>query len=73
MRVEVDFDKVELLDNEGTAEGNVSFILYKGDHYHLTVKTKEGEDVLVDTNDVWDKNDMVGISIKPEDLRISKL
>ena len=73
VRVEVDFDKVELLDNEGTAEGNVSFILYKGDHYHLTVKTKEGEDVLVDTNDVWDKNDMVGISIKPEDLRISKL
>ena len=73
VRVEVDFDKVELLDNEGTAEGNVSFILYKGDHYHLTVKTKEGEDVLVDTNDVWDKNEMVGISIKPEDLRISKL
>ena len=73
VRVEVDFDKVELLDNEGTAEGNVSFILYKGDHYHLTVKTKEGEDVLVDTTDVWDKNDMVGISIKPEDLRISKL
>ena len=73
VRVEVDFDKVELLDNEGTAEGNVSFILYKGDHYHLTVKTKEGEDVLGDTNDVWDKNDMVGISIKPEDLRISKL
>ena len=73
VRVEVDFDKVELLDNEGTAEGNVSFILYKGDHYHLTVKTKEGEDVLVDTNDVWDKNDMVGISIKPEDVRISKL
>ena len=73
VRVEVDFDKVELLDNEGTAEGNVSFRLYKGDHYHLTVKTKEGEDVLVDTNDVWDKNDMVGISIKPEDLRISKL
>ena len=73
VRVEVDFDKVELLDNEGTAEGNVSFILYKGDHYHLTIKTGEGEDVLVDTNDVWDKNDMVGISIKPEDLRISKL
>ena len=73
VRVEVDFDKVDLLDNGGTAEGNVSFILYKGDHYHLTIKTEEGEDVLVDTNDVWDKNDMVGISIKPEDLRISKL
>ena len=73
VRVEVDFDKVDLLDNGGTAEGNVSFILYKGDHYHLTVKTAEGDNVLVDTNDVWDKNDMVGISIKPEDLRISKL
>ena len=47
-------------------------ILYKGDHYHLTIRTDEGYDVFVDTNDVWDKGDLVGIDIKPKNLNISK-
>ena len=69
------FDKIDLLDydGEGTTCGNVSFILYKGDHYHLTIKTPDHQHVYVDTNDVWDKNDMVGIRILPEDLRITKI
>ena len=39
VKVEVDFEKVILQDNEedGTLTGEVKFILYKGDHYHLTV------------------------------------
>ena len=74
-RVAFDFDKVDLLDNmeEGQTEGNVSFILYKGDHYHLTIKTAEGHQLWVDTNDVWDKNDIVGIRLMPEDLSITKI
>ena len=72
--VEFDFDKVELLDNkeDGAEHGFVSFILYKGDRYHLTVTTDGGYKILVDTNEVWDKLDLVGISIRPEDLRISR-
>lgn len=31
----------------------MKFILYKGDHYHLTVLSDWEEDVFVDTNDVW--------------------
>ena len=75
VRVAFDFDKVDLLDNmeEGQTEGNVSFILYKGDHYHLTIKTAEGHQLWVDTNDVWDKNDIVGIRLMPEDLSITKI
>lgn len=75
VKVAFDFDKVDLLDNmeEGQAEGNVSFILYKGDHYHLTIKTAEGHQLWVDTNDVWDKNDIVGIRLMPEDLSITKI
>jgi len=70
----VDFAKVDLLDHEDEADltGNVEFILYKGDHYHLTVKTEVGENVWVDTNDIWDKNDFVGIKILPQDIRLSK-
>ncbi|MCR5714446.1 MAG: ABC transporter ATP-binding protein [Bacteroidales bacterium] len=72
--VTVQFDKVDLLDHEeeATAVGNVSFILYKGNHYHLTIKTESGENLWVDTNDIWDKNDFVGIRILPADIHLSK-
>ena len=45
-------------------------ILYKGNHYHLTIVTDEDDYLYVDTNDVWDDGDMVGINILPGDLRI---
>ncbi len=68
------FGKVDLLDHEDEAvtTGNVDFILYKGNHYHLTIKTESGEKIWVDTNDVWDKNDFVGIRIAPKDIQIVK-
>jgi spermidine/putrescine transport system ATP-binding protein len=72
--VEVDFDKVELMDNkeDGTMVGDVRFILYKGDHYHLTVRISHREYIWVDTNDIWDKGDLVGINIAPKDIKITK-
>jgi len=72
--VSVEFDKVDLLDNkeDGVTTGNVDVILYKGDHYHLTVKTDDGYKIYVDTNDIWDKHDQVGVAIKPEDIHLSK-
>jgi spermidine/putrescine transport system ATP-binding protein len=72
--VEIDFDKIELMDNkeDGTMVGDVRFILYKGDHYHLTVRTDSGDNLYVDTHDVWDDRDIVGIKIQPEDLRIKR-
>ena len=61
INVTVDFGKIELFDNEseGTFTGDISFILYKGDHYHLTVDTDWGEKLYVDTQDVWDLGDHV--------------
>ncbi|MBQ3175943.1 MAG: ABC transporter ATP-binding protein [Bacteroidales bacterium] len=75
VNVEVDFKNVILQDNEedGVLSGDVNFILYKGNHYHLTVGTDYGEDIYVDTNDVWDNGDCVGITISPEHIRINKL
>ena len=68
--VDVDFGKINLLDNaeDGMLTGEVKFILYKGNHYHLTVWSDWDENVFVDTNDVWDDGDRVGISIAPEDF-----
>ena len=72
--VEVDFQNVILEDNEedGRLTGEVKFILYKGNHYHLTVFTDWDEDIFVDTNDVWDDGDRVGIRIAPENIRVIK-
>ncbi|MBQ6186083.1 MAG: ATP-binding cassette domain-containing protein [Bacteroidales bacterium] len=71
-KAHIQFSKVDLMDHEeeGNASGEVWFILYKGNHYHLTVKTESGEYVYVDTNDIWDKGDLVGIKILPEDITV---
>lgn len=72
--VRVDFDKVDLQDHaeEGTLEGEVHFILFKGNHNHLTVRTDNGDDLYANTTDAWDDGDCVGIVIKPEDIQIVK-
>ena len=71
---EVAFDKVDLLDNQedGKLGGEVHFLLYKGDHYHLTILTDDGDHLWVDTDDIWDKGDLVGIDILPSDIKIKR-
>ena len=71
--VSVPFGKVELFDNEqeGTFTGDISFILYKGDHYHLTIDTDWGEKLYVDTQDVWDLGDHVAITIPPDGIEFN--
>ena len=72
--VAFDFGAVELTDDpdDGMSWGTIRFILYKGDRYHLTIRTDEGEDIYVDTHDVWEDLDEVGINILPSALRITK-
>ena len=75
VKVSVNFSAVDLIDHpeDGTLEGEVYFLLYKGNHYHLTVMTDHREYIWVDTNDIWDKGDLVGINIAPKDIKITKL
>lgn len=75
VQVEIDFKHVILHDNEedGQLTGEVKFILYKGNHYHLTIFTDWDEDLFVDTTDVWDDGDRVGITISPEAIRVKPL
>ena len=74
VKVSVEFSKVDLLDNQedGILTGTVHFILYKGDHYHLEILVDGGGRIFVDTNDIWDKGDLVGINILPNDILITK-
>ncbi len=73
VQVEFAFDKVDLRDeaSEGSLEGTVGLLLYKGDHYHLGITISRGCYIYVDTNDIWDKNDLVGIRVAPEDILIT--
>ena len=72
VQVRVKFRDIDLQDyeEEGTLSGEVHFILYKGNHYHLTIRTDEGHDLFVNTNDVWDDGDRVGITIAPEHIHL---
>ncbi len=74
IHVQVPFSKIDLIDHpeEGMLSGDVYFLLYKGDHYHLTILTDDGDHIWVDTNDIWDKGDLVGINIAPQDIKIVK-
>ena len=75
VKVAVKFRDIELQDyeEEGTLSGEVHFILYKGNHYHLTILTDFGDTVFVNTNDVWDDNDRVGITIDPGHIYLMPL
>ena len=70
VRVGVKFRDIELQDyeEEGTLSGEVHFILYKGNHYHLTILTDDGDTLFVNTNDVWDDGDRVGVTIAPDHI-----
>lgn len=72
--VSIDFDRVELTDNQkdGGLAGEIHFILFKGDHYHLTVLSDNGDHIWVDTNDIWDKGDLVGINFDRKHIKICK-
>jgi spermidine/putrescine transport system ATP-binding protein len=75
VKVEIPFKAIDLMDNldDGIIEGEVHFILYMGNHYHLTIKTKDGDFLWVDTNDIWDKGDLVGIRLKEgSDITVTK-
>ena len=75
VQVLVPFRSIDLQDyeEEGTLSGEVHFILFKGNHYHLTIRTDEGHDLYVNTNDVWDDGDRVGIVIPKKEILVRKL
>ena len=75
VQVRVPFRSIDLQDyeEEGTLSGEVHFILFKGNHFHLTIRTDEGHDLYVNTNDVWDDGDRVGVVIPKTEILINKL
>lgn len=75
VKVSVDFDKIDLTDYEDSAPiaGNIVSSIFKGDKYQYVVKSDNGFDFFVETEDEYDSNDRVGITIKPEDIKLEKI
>ena len=69
----IGLDKIEILDDDeaGTVRGEIVSIIYKGDHYQLTIRTGEDEDFVLDTEYTYDENDLVGLSVKAEDIKLT--
>ena len=68
-----DTELCEFLYQVGGNKHLYLFVGYCADyHYHLTVRTDDGDDIFVDTNDVWDDGDRVGIRVAPSYIRLYK-
>ncbi len=74
VKVEVGLKDIEISDDQdlGGAIGNIVSMIYKGDHYQLTVRTDENEeDFVFDTEDTWNENDRVSVIIPKEKIKLS--
>ena len=74
VKVEVGLKDIEISDDQeiGGAIGNIVSIIYKGDHYQLTVRTDENEeDYVFDTEDTWNENDRVSVIIPAGKIKLS--
>jgi len=69
---EINLSDIELSDDieQGQTTGTVVSTLYVGDHYQYTVRTEEEEDFVVDTQYVFNENDVVSIKVAPENIRL---
>jgi spermidine/putrescine transport system ATP-binding protein len=71
-KAKIEFDKVILHDDEedGSFGGNISGIVYKGTYYQIIIDTDDDNQVFADTPYEWDMGDRVGISFKPENIKL---
>lgn len=69
---EIQLGDIELSDDisQGQTTGTVVASLYVGDHYQYIVRTEEEEDFVVDTQYVFNDNDVVSIHVAPEHIRL---
>jgi spermidine/putrescine transport system ATP-binding protein len=69
---EIQFGDIELSDDisQGQTTGTVVSLLYIGDHYQYTVRTEDEEDFVVDTQYVFNENDVVSINVASKHIQL---
>lgn len=75
VKVLVDFDDVELTDDEedGTIGATIISAIYKGSYWQYIVRTDTYYDFFVDNEYEWTLGDRIGIKINPEKLIIEEI
>ena len=75
VRVKVDFDDVELTDDEedGTIGATIISAIYKGSYWQYIVRADTYYDFFVDNDYEWSIDDRVGIKIAPDKLIIEEV
>ena len=64
---------IRMTDNteESLVQGNISSLIYKGDHYSYVINTDIGQDFIVDDEYLWNMDDWVGLILPIEKMRFS--
>ena len=69
---EIGLSDIEILDyiDDATVSGTIVSIIYKGDHYQLTIRTEQDDDFVLDTEYTYDEYDVVGLRVKAKDISL---
>ena len=61
---------IEMTDvaEDGLVAGTISNLIYKGDHYSYVIHTKDGEDFVADSEDLWNMGDYIGLIMPTEKM-----
>lgn len=75
VKITVDFDDVELTDDEedGTIGATIISAIYKGSYWQYIVRTDDYYDFFVDNDYEWTLNDRVGIKIAPDKIILEEI
>ncbi len=64
---------IEMTDEQdvGLVQGNITNLIYKGDHYSYVVSTDVEQDFIVDDEDLWNMGDRVSLTAPVEKMSFS--
>ena len=71
--VNIDMADIEISDDQeaGNITGQIVSMIYRGDHYQVIVRTEDGDDFVLDTEWMWNENDLVSIKINPDKIKLT--
>lgn len=69
----INLNDIEIRENEdeGMIPGSIVSVIYKGDHYQVTIRTDDEEDFVVDTEYTYNETDRVSIDIASSKILLS--
>ena len=70
--LEIPLNKIEFSDDVefGQLTGTIISNIYHGDHYQIIARSEDDEDFILETNDSYNINDVVGIQINKKDIKV---